>query len=301
MLAYQAERFPLLGFVPLIVLFTVGSAGFSRLSRQAPGMVSPAVLAVGSFTSLACFFVLRVLDEHKDAEDDRRFRPELPVPRGLVTLAELRATGIVFGAVAILVNALVFPLGLLPLACVAVWAALMTREFFVRSWLRAHAAAYLLSHMAIMPLIDAYTTGLDWLPVAPHPPAAVRWFLAVTFANGVLIEIGRKLRAPTDERPGVDTYTHAWGRRPAAIAWLCTLTLSAALSLRAAQFVSWPGGARWGFAVLGLFAALPAVLFVWRARREDARWVEGVSQWWPALTYLALGVVPLWWRQGTLP
>ena len=169
LLAYQAERFPLAGFVPLITLFTVASAAFSRIARHTPGNVSTPLLVVGSFTSLVCFFVLRVLDEHKDAEDDRRFRPELPVPRGLVTL---------------LLNALVMPVLLLPLALVAAWAALMTREFFVRRWLRAHASAYLVTHMAIMPLIDGYTTGLDWIPAGRHPPVGVLWFLAVTFANG---------------------------------------------------------------------------------------------------------------------
>src|SRR5262249_47280727 len=155
------------------------------------GGVSVPVLAVGSFTSLVFFFILRVLDEHKDADDDRRYRPELPVPRGLVSLRELRRGGIVGASVALLMNALLMPVMLLPLLAVAGWATLMTREFFARRWLRAHASAYLLTHMAILPLMDAYTTGLDWLPTGRHPPEGVLWFLAVTFANGILVEIGR--------------------------------------------------------------------------------------------------------------
>jgi 4-hydroxybenzoate polyprenyltransferase len=293
LLAYQAERFPLAGFVPLITLFTVASAAFSRIARHAPGTVSVTLLVVGSFTSLVCFFLLRVLDEHKDAEDDRRFRPELPVPRGLVTLAELRAVGTVAGASALLLNALLAPVMLLPLALVAAWATLMTREFFVRDWLRAHASAYLVTHMAIMPLIDGYTTGLDWLPAGRHPPVGVLWFLAVTFANGVLIEIGRKLRAPADERIGVDTYTHVWGPRLAPSIWLCALAASTWLSLRAAHHVGWPGGARVVFVSFAVAAAVPALWFVRSQNRAAARAVEHVSQAWPALTYLSLGVLPL--------
>jgi len=293
LLAYQAERFPLVGFVPLITLFTVASAAFSRNARHAPGTVSATLLAVGSFTSLVCFFLLRVLDEHKDAEDDRRFRPELPVPRGLVTLAELRAVGTAAGATALLLNALVAPVMLLPLVLVAAWATLMTREFFVRDWLRAHASAYLVTHMAIMPLIDGYTTGLDWLPAGRHPPVGVLWFLGVTFANGVLIEIGRKLRAPADERTGVDTYTHVWGPRLAPSVWLCALAASTWLSVRAAQHVGWPGGAYDLFVVLAAAAGAPALWFLGSQRRGAARAVEHVSQAWPALTYLSLGVLPL--------
>ena len=40
----------------------------------------------------------------------------------------------------------------------------------------------------------------------PAPPA-LGWFLAVTFLNGLVVEVGRKMRAPSDEEPGVETYT----------------------------------------------------------------------------------------------
>jgi 4-hydroxybenzoate polyprenyltransferase len=290
---YQVERFPLAGFVPLIALFTFASATFSRLARRAPHGVDPLVLAVGTFTSLTCFFLLRVLDEHKDAEDDRRHRPELPVPRGLVSLGELRAVGGILGASALALNAFVLPRLLLPLAGVAFWATLMTLEFGVRRWLRAHATAYLLTHMAIMPLIDLYTTGLDWLPAGFRPPDGLPWFLGVTFANGVLIEIGRKLRSPEDERPGVDTYTHAWGRTAAPAVWLFTLAASAGLGIAASRHVGWPAtGAGW-FAGLALAAAAPAALFLVRPRRAAARALDAASQIWPAITYVLLGVLPL--------
>jgi len=290
---YQAERFPLAGFIPLIGLFTFASASFSRLARGGSGDVAPAVLAVGIFTSLVCFFLLRVLDEHKDADDDRRYRPELPVPRGLVTLRELRTVGTWLGALAVIANAIVMPRLLLPLAGVAVWATFMTLEFGVRRWLRAHLAAYLLTHMAILPVMDVYTTGLDWLSTDTHPPVGVLWFLGVTFANGVMIEIGRKLRVPEDERPGVDTYTHGWGLRRAPLIFLVALAVSAALSMVASRHAGWSAAGAWWFAALSLVAGLPALSFTLRPQRAAARAVEGVSQAWPAVTYLLLGVWPL--------
>ena len=39
---------------------------------------------------LLMFLQLRIADEFKDADDDARWRPYRPVPRGLVTLGELR-------------------------------------------------------------------------------------------------------------------------------------------------------------------------------------------------------------------
>ena len=138
-------------------------AAYSRLLRGAPGFIPWPLFGAGVLTSLVFFFWLRVLDEHKDATTDRRCRPELPVPRGLITLPELRWIGGAALSVVLVLNALLAPALVAPCLVVAVWAALMTKEFFVGEWLRAHPTAYLVSHMTIMPLIDGYTTGLDWL------------------------------------------------------------------------------------------------------------------------------------------
>lgn len=296
---YQAERFPLAAYVPLIAAFTFASASYSRAVRRfskmpdATGFVSAPILVTGIFTALVCFFLLRVLDEHKDAETDRRWRPELPVPRGLVTLGELRGVAAGVSLVALAANTAVAPVLLLPLLLFAAWATLMTREFFVRDWLRRHLGAYLVTHMFIMPILDAYTTGLDWLVAGHHPPSGLPWFLAATFANGVLVEIGRKLRAPASEREGVDTYTRAWGVRAAPAAWLAVLFGAATIVTIAARF---SGCARASALIVfpaAVLLAIPAARFL--ATRDDraARRVEIVSGLWGIVSYLTLGGLPL--------
>jgi 4-hydroxybenzoate polyprenyltransferase len=291
-LTYQAERFPLPGLAPLITLFTFASAAYSRLARGAAGFVELPVFAVGAYTALTIFFLLRVLDEHKDAAFDARYRPELPVPRGLVTLTELRRIAGIAVSLAIVLNLIVAPILLLPLVIVAAWATLMTREFFVPEWLRAHPAAYLLSHMAIMPLIDGYTTGLDWLVAADHSPRGLLPFLLVTFANGVLIEVGRKLRAPEAEREGVDTYTRAWGVRLAPTVWLAALAASAWIAWRAAANTGTAREAGWVLLVMVIPCAWPALRFLRRPSVSASRHADLASQVWPAVTYLVLGVMP---------
>jgi 4-hydroxybenzoate polyprenyltransferase len=297
-LRYQAERFPLAGYVPLIAAFTFASAAYSRLARRAAGMpgaegfVPWPRYVVGTLTSLTFFLVLRILDEHKDADVDARYRPELPVPRGVIALGELRAIGGAALVVVLALNAWVAPVLLLPCALVAGWAFLMTKEFFVRDWLRAHLLAYLVTHMMIMPMIDAYTTGLDWLVDAHAAPPGLPWFLAITLANGSLVEIGRKLRAPADERPGVDTYTRAWGVVVAPLAWLGLLAASALLGWRAATFT----GAAHATALVLVPAALllgaPGALFLATRRGRFARACEVASGLWAIVTYLTLGAGP---------
>ena len=268
---YQRERFPLVMYLPMVVVFTASAAYYSRFARGAEGFIPAERFLVGAFTALVFFAWLRILDEHKDAEIDRRYRPELPVPRGLVTRSELRRVGGIALAATILLNLVVAPGLLLVMALVAGYAALMTREFFVAEWLRAHPAAYLLSHMAIMPLIDLYSTGLDWLSERAEPSSALVLFLLLTYLNGIVIEIGRKIRIPAEERAGVDTYTSAWGVRTAPAIWLAVLLLTggvAALALRAI------GGSiveMAGLAVLMVLAATPALLFLGKPAAGMAR------------------------------
>ena len=295
---YQAERFPLAGYAPLIAAFTLASVSYSRAARShaglpdAGGFVPWPLFAVGVFTSLACFFLLRVLDEHKDAEVDRRWRPELPVPRGLVTLRELRGVGAALVAAMLVANALLAPVLLLPLLLVAAWATLMTKEFFVREWLRAHLGAYLVTHMLVMPMIDAYTTGIDWLVAGRHAPEGLPWFLAATFANGVLVELGRKLRAPGDEREGVDSYTRAWGVRAAPVAWLAILFAAASVVTIAARSTGAAGlSAAIAFPAAALLA-IPAARFVATGDGRAARQVELTSGLWGFVSYLTLGLGP---------
>ncbi len=261
--------------------------------ENAAGFVTAPVLVTGVFTALVCFFLLRVLDEHKDADSDRRWRSELPVPRGLVSLGELRAVTAGLALVALVANALVAPVLLLPLGLFAAWAALMTREFFVRDWLRRHLGAYLVTHMLIMPMLDAYTTGLDWLVAGHHPPAGLPWFLAATFANGVLVEIGRKLRAPASEREGVDTYTQAWGVRVAPVVWLATLAGAAIVVTIAARFSGCAAATAVVVFPAAALLAIPAMRFVVTRDDRAARRVEIASGLWGIVSYLTLGGLPL--------
>jgi hypothetical protein len=289
--AYQRERFPLAAYVPLIGISALSAAAWAAAARGRAGLPPWPVLAVGLATALAFFFLLRVADEHKDADVDRRYRPELPVPRGLVSLAELRRTGAAVALAVAAANAIVAPRLLYALVPAVLWAVLMAREFFVPEWLRARPAAYLLSHMVIMPLLFTYLTGLDWLAAGARPPRALPLFLGLAFLNGILVEIGRKIRAPRDEREGVETYTATWGVRAAPTLWLAALALAAVLgALAAPQAVADEAAA--ALALLGIGAALPAVAFLRAPSSAQAKRIEAAAGLWTLASYLVLALTP---------
>jgi 4-hydroxybenzoate polyprenyltransferase len=288
---YQAERFPLARTVPLLAVFSAASISVSAVlaGRALPGIGG---YVVGFGLVFLLFFQLRVCDEVKDAEDDRRYRPERPIPRGLVTLREIVALGLATVpltiGLALAWNSALFWL----LAVVWAWLSLMTVEFGVPVWLKARPVLYLLSHMAIMPLIDLMVTGVEWLPYgAPHP--GLLWFIALSFANGCVLEIGRKLWATQNERAGVDSYSRLWGPRRAAVVWSGFVALSFALLCG----VGWAMGLFAVFGALGL-TGLAACLYAARAyvRAPDLRGEKGVdlaAGLWVFLCYATAGFLPI--------
>jgi len=290
---YQRERFPLLMHGPVIAVFAISSVCFSKLLRGDIHLPGFSVLITAFIVSLLFFFQLRVADEWKDYADDLRWRPCRPVPRGLVTLHELRTLALLAALVQLALTISLSP-ALTPFLLL-VWSymGLMTREFFMPAWLKAHPLAYLLSHMLVMPLIYLFATTCEWRISGNVAPGALAWFLASGFFNGMVFELGRKIRAPEGEEPGVGTYTALWGHNRAIAAWLSVIALSAIFALLAARQIPF-GGLR--TALLG--AAMVAAIVTGRQFLRvpvhgRAKRVEAMSGIWSLLLLLTVGPLPL--------
>ena len=294
---YQAERFPLMRHGPLILAFSFSAVAFSWMLRSPAGWPSP-LSAVVAFCSCLIFFLqLRIADEFKDDDEDARYRPYRPVPRGLVTLREL---GGLFALAGVLQLGLALWLDARLLVLLLVtwtYLAMMSKEFFVGEWLRGKHLLYMVSHMAIMPLVDLYATSTDWLVFQGHPPSGLFWFLLASLFNGMVIEIGRKIRSPHDEEEGVATYSVVWGRWHALGMWWLVLGLSFVCALLAAGRIGF--GLPLAIALGATFAA--AVLIGLRFLRHQTAgagtWIENWSGVWTLVLYLGLGPAPLLWRE----
>lgn len=289
---YQAERFPLLKTAVLLAAFSAASINVSAFlsGRSLPGAATYVVAFVVLFV---IFFQLRAFDELKDADDDRRYRPERPIPRGLVSLRFVLRLAAALVPIAIAASWALSPWLLLPLAGVWAWLALMTAEFGVPDWLKARPMLYLVSHMLIMPLIDLYVTATEWLVRHGSPPSALWLFLALSFANGCVLEIGRKLYAPESERPGVETYSSLLGVRKAALLWIACLCLSFALLVGVGLMV----GAPTPIALVGAFALAAVVAIAWRfidaPTVASQKLVDTAAGLWVFVCYMASGFIPL--------
>ncbi|ATX66958.1 UbiA family prenyltransferase [Roseinatronobacter bogoriensis] len=276
---YQKERFPLVRTVPLLAVFSAASISVSAemAGRPLPGW---GAFAAGFAVAMLLFFQMRVCDEYKDLEDDKRYRPDRPIPRGLISLRAVLSLGLASLPLTAFAAWAWHPPLIWLLGGVWLWLAAMTAEFGAPEWLKARPVLYLLSHMAIMPLIDLLLTAMEWLPAGG--PAFWLWlFLALSFVNGCVLEIGRKLWAPQSEIAGVESYSGLWGPKKGALIWAACVALSWGLlvGVGAATGVVWVAvllggaGALWCIRAAAAYAAAPTIAAQKRLDMAAGLWV----------------------------
>jgi 4-hydroxybenzoate polyprenyltransferase len=295
---YQRERFPVVAHGPLIAAFSFSAVSFSALLRGESDLPRADSALVAFGTAFLFFLQLRIADEFKDFEEDARYRPYRPVQRGLVTLRELGFVGAACAALQLTLALWLYPTLVFWLALVWVYLVLMSKEFFVADWLRARPIPYMASHMMILPLVDFYATACDWWPAEQEPPHGLFWFLAASYCNGIVIELGRKIRAPVDEEEGVNTYSYLWGRRKAVFAWLGAMLATAVCACLAAARIDFAWEVAAGLGLALAVAALVGRSFLHHPITPRAKRIEAMSGIWTILMYLSVGVVPLllrWW------
>ena len=283
--AYFRERFPPLQYAAALGVFSFATLAYSTAAAGLPRFPAAYPTAVAFAVTFLAFLQLRIHDEFKDFEDDARYRPERPVPRGLVTLDSLERLGWIAAGVQLVLSAtLGAPLIALAIAILA-YSWLMRVEFFARAWLRERAVAYLLSHMLIIPLVTLYVAACAAVVAIER----LGWYLAFSYFSFCVFEIGRKVWAPDEERPGVETYTALWGRPRAVAAWLGSVYASAGTAIVAAHalHVAVP------VAVAAVAIALPAtvvgVWFVASLIPIRGAWFRALSALWFLGIHAAIG------------
>lgn len=285
---YQKERFPLLKHGLLVIAFSTSAIAFSALLCD----VTPDWRAfLTAFITVFLFFLqLRIADEFKDAEEDAQYRPYRAVPRGLIKLSELRIVFISAALVQLLLTLWLDPRLIILLLVTWAYLALMSVEFFAREWLKSRHITYLWSHMLIMPLVDLFATSCLWLPHDAAPSkAGLLFFLIASFFNGIVIEIGRKLRQPNKEQEGVPTYSKLWGLQKASFYWAVCLTITATFGIIASTYI--------GFLIPTLCLLSPVLGWAWYTvsnyqNTNNSRF-ELIAGIWTLILYLSLGIIPL--------
>lgn len=287
---YQKERFPVLIHIPLIAAFSFSAIAFSRTCRGLDTFISWRLYLGAAFMAFTTFLLLRIADEFKDKEFDALTRPYLPVPRGLVTLNELKWLGVIAIILQIVVQYLLFPKMLLLYLFVIIYLALMTKEFFIKPWLEKHQFWYVTSHMFIIPFVDVYTSGVDWYLDGVKAPVGLLFFFVVSYLNGLVLEIGRKIKAPDNEES--NSYTRTLGIERSSILWIVLLLLTFIAASAAAYYAGYGYQAYLYLGLWCVICTIPAILFMKKPSGKGSKMIELASVLWTFSLYVGLGAIP---------
>lgn len=217
---YLKERFPLKDFIPLSVVFAVivGVCVQVCIYGYVKNLWS---ISVGFLAFLLFLLRLRLFDEFKDFEHDSRYYPTRPVPRGLITLNELKLFILLILCMEMLL-AICKGCGSLILFFLALYySLLMFKEFFAREWLRKHFTVYITSHEILVFPLFFYIFALNGMTIS-HIGQIYFWVLAFFLGCQLfLLEVARKIRPLEFEIPSRDTYTAQYGIAGASALIIC--------------------------------------------------------------------------------
>ena len=168
-------------------------------------------LIAGAFSSVLFALLLRVMDEFKDYDLDRRLFPDRPIITGMVTVRDLTVLGWSTAVALFLLNVMLGPV-IFGMFIVCFCYTLLMFKFFFWEKVRESLMYALVTHNPVVLLLQCYT--ISYLspgtinPTLLAPVAVIFWLPWLTW------EIARKIRAPESE-DAYETYSRVFGYRGA--------------------------------------------------------------------------------------
>ena len=211
---YQKERFPVLAFGSYVfaiafATYCFSNSEFNKVYPLGTSFFDWKIILTMFVLGLLQFLMVRIIDEFKDYEEDCKYRPYRPVPRGLITLKELKVLFIICAILQIAITAIVNRYALKFLVLLWIVFYLMTKGFFIKKVLDKHILLEVTFDEIMMPVLVIF--------LSKFPNGRIfltnRYFLFLfmTYVVSWIIEIARKVRCKEDEEEGVRTYTAVFG------------------------------------------------------------------------------------------
>ena len=170
--------------------------------------------AVGAFTVFAFLMWLRVADDLKDYETDKKLFPERPLPSGRVKIKDVMIICTIVQAIAVALN-IIFMNNLLFFGILYFYGYLMSKWFFQRSKIQPSLPLALVTHNPVQAIVNLYIISFTVIKYNIQPISLVNVMALFTLYFPALIwEVSRKIRAPKDEN-AYTTYSKLFGYKRA--------------------------------------------------------------------------------------
>lgn len=165
---------------------------------------------VGGYTIFAFLMWLRIADDFKDYETDKRLFKERPLPSGRVYKKDLFIIGIIVEAVALILN-LIFMNNFIFFIILYAYGFLMSKWFFQKDKIQPSLPLALVTHNPVQLFVNLYTISFTVIKYGVNGISLTTFLVLWTLYFPALIwEIARKIRAPKDEND-YTTYSKLFG------------------------------------------------------------------------------------------
>jgi len=299
---YQKERFPVVMFGLYIfsivfAVFCFSNASNELLMNNYKIILDTAMINKVEWLKIIPMFIVaflqflmvRITDEFKDYEDDCKYRPYRPVPRGLITLKELKVLFIICALLQVVITFIFNRSGLILLAIVWVFSGLLSKDFFIKKFIDRHMLFGVFLDELLMPVLVLYLSSFIIFPdmcMEALVFSNLGYILLISYLVSWTVEIARKIRCKEDEEEGVKTYTAVFGIGKAILILFILETLLMLLQLKVSGTAHLP----W---IIGVYVLTNIInlLFVKKKTKKLAKMTELSANIYIIIVYLSMGLL----------
>jgi 4-hydroxybenzoate polyprenyltransferase len=213
---YYKERYPLfLRFLLGLIVF--GEIYFIVLLNQGITKFSIGIQEViGGYTVFAFLLWLRVADDLKDHETDKKLFPDRPLASGRTEIKDVIISCFIFETIAVILNYLFMP-NFIFFIVLYIYGYLMSKWFFQRKKIQPSLPLALITHNPVQMIINLYIISftvikynLDFINLTTIMTLFTLYFPALIW------EVSRKIKNPKEEND-YTTYSKLFGYKKATV------------------------------------------------------------------------------------
>ncbi len=166
---------------------------------------------VGAFTVFAFLLWLRIADDLKDFETDKKLFPDRPLPSGRVYKKDVMVACVIVQAIAVALNIIYMRENLWAFIILYIYGYLMSKWFFRKKKIQPSLPLALVTHNPVQAIINLYIIAFTIGKYSLEPFTLTNIMALWTLYFPALIwEISRKIKAPKDEND-YTTYSKLFG------------------------------------------------------------------------------------------
>ena len=165
---------------------------------------------VGAYTVFAFLLWLRIADDLKDYETDKKLFKDRPLPSGRTTKKDVMIIGVIVELIAVVLN-IIFMNNLVYFAILYIYGYLMSKWFFQKSKIQPSLPLALITHNPVQMFVNLYIISFTCIKYSiPAFSLTTAMALLTLYFPALIWEVSRKIRAPKDENE-YTTYSKLFG------------------------------------------------------------------------------------------